>query len=68
MWNKDDEHVTRTGTNQYRMMDEHRNFRMIFNSRDDNSITWVFMVNHVEEATDKMATWQPRKFTSVKDI
>jgi hypothetical protein len=68
MGNKDDEHVTHSWTDQYRMMDKHRNFGMIFNSRDDYSIMWVFLVNHVEEATDKRKTWQPRKITSVEEM
>jgi hypothetical protein len=52
MWNEGDEHITRTWTNQYRMMDKHHNFGMIFNSRDKYSITWVFMVNQSRKGGD----------------
>jgi hypothetical protein len=32
------------------------------------AITWVLMVIHVEEATDKRTTWRPWKFTSVEEM
>jgi hypothetical protein len=50
------------------MMDEHRDFGTIFNRKDDYSINVVFMVYHMEEATDKRTTWRPRKFTSMEEM
>ncbi len=69
MWDKDSTLHARTWTNQYSMAGE-LNHGTTLNSRDDTVSTWmwVFMTNHMEEATDKGNVATPEVHQRGEDV
>jgi hypothetical protein len=68
MWDETKEGAARTCVDDSAKNDGRASKLWDFQARTDTVITWVFMVIHVEEATDKRTTWRPWKSTNVEEM